>query len=1098
MAESSKLDFKRSKVVVGVCAMKKKAASKPMKEILKRLRVQEVFEIVVFTDKQILQESVDNWPICDAFIAFYSTGFPLEKAIEYAELRKPYLVNDLPAQYLTRDRREVYRVLHENDIETPRYTIMNRDESSNSKLHEDDDWVEIDGTVFQKPFVEKPVDAEDHNVCIYYPTSAGGGSQKLFRKVGDKSSEYSCEGSVRKSGSYIYEDFMATDGTDVKVYTIGPHYAHAEARKCPALDGKVERDSEGKEIRYPVILTAREKQIARNVCLAFKQTVCGFDLLRANGKSYVCDVNGFSFVKTSKKYYDDCAQILGEMLLSNLAPHLVSPSSSLLIAQLVPQEEAVVPLPSTSGPQVELRCIVAIIRHGDRTPKQKLKMEVHHEKFYDFFEKHGGKRKGRLKLKKPSHLQEVLSIVRALLAEAEEENDDGMLCEDLSKLMQVKSVLEMYDSFSGINRKVQFRYLKTSSRPTSSQRSPTPVGGITDQARGEQGLLLILKWGGELTAAGGVQTQELGLAFRCMYPEETGEYGLGFLRLHSTYRHDLKIYAADEGRVQTTAAAFAKGLLALEGQLTPILVSLVNCDKTNNMLDSSTYAVNIMDGVKARLHDMLREDKEFNVEAIKELAPTGWISLKRSIEKMKNPFQACCQVHRLVQKVTRHVKQLMEELGPDIVLYHGETFLQMASRWEKLEKDFYQAKRRLFDISKVPDLYDCVKYDLLHNRPLNLDGAEELHDLVSTLADIVVPQEYGMTAEEKLEIAQLICSPLLRKMRADFKHNVPDAENFNQLNTTYCDDVQLMSSHGHVRTRLYFTSESHIHSVVNALRLGNLFNDVHDEQWENALQFLSSISEFNYTTQIVFRLYEDKSKPLESPHRFFVEILFSSGAFNYSEASKPGSRRPSQSIEFEQASCIASHPSFLSTADGEQKGSLDKQQEPLDELTPSPSSPSSLQSPTLLSREHSPSGSEDRLSVVMPTHFGQNLSLPSRMKLDSGNPGERRKLSVDAGQTPTIPENFEIKVKSQKTSVGLDPVFRRVNKEEERRVYSSFGLTPGLGMVSSIQRLVTLHSGVPLTLMDQFLSRTALDSKQMQEMANQSPRAVFRRGSCSP
>lgn len=43
---------------------------------------------------------------------------------------------------------------------------------------------------------------------------------------------------------------------------------------------------------------------------------------------------------------------------------------------------------------------------------------------------------------------------------------------------------------------------------------------------------------------------------------QTGEYagirGLGLLRLHSTFRHDLKIYASDEGRVQMTAAAFAK------------------------------------------------------------------------------------------------------------------------------------------------------------------------------------------------------------------------------------------------------------------------------------------------------------------------------------------------------------------------------------------------------------------------------------------------------------------------------------------------------------------------------------------------------------
>lgn len=68
--------------------------------------------------------------------------------------------------------------------------------------------------------------------------------------------------------------------------------------------------------------------------------------------------------------------------------------------------------------------------------------------------------------------------------------------------------------------------------------------------------------------------------------EYAGTQGLGLLRLHSTFRHDLKIYASDEGRVQMTAAAFAKGLLALEGELTPILVQMVKSANTNGLLDN--------------------------------------------------------------------------------------------------------------------------------------------------------------------------------------------------------------------------------------------------------------------------------------------------------------------------------------------------------------------------------------------------------------------------------------------------------------------------------------------------------------------------------
>ena len=50
-------------------------------------------------------------------------------------------------------------------------------------MMESDDSIEINHVTFHKPFVEKPINAEDHNVYIYFPTSAGGGSQRLFRKV---------------------------------------------------------------------------------------------------------------------------------------------------------------------------------------------------------------------------------------------------------------------------------------------------------------------------------------------------------------------------------------------------------------------------------------------------------------------------------------------------------------------------------------------------------------------------------------------------------------------------------------------------------------------------------------------------------------------------------------------------------------------------------------------------------------------------------------------------------------------------------------------------------------------------------------------------
>nr|XP_020145752.1 inositol hexakisphosphate and diphosphoinositol-pentakisphosphate kinase 2 isoform X17 [Microcebus murinus] len=1048
-------------IVVGICSMAKKSKSKPMKEILERISLFKYITVVVFEEEVILNEPVENWPLCDCLISFHSKGFPLDKAVAYAKLRKPFVINDLNMQYLIQDRREVYSILQAEGILLPRYAILNRDPNNPKEcsLIEGEDHVEVNGEVFQKPFVEKPVSAEDHNVYIYYPTSAGGGSQRLFRKIGSRSSVYSPESNVRKTGSYIYEEFMPTDGTDVKVYTVGPDYAHAEARKSPALDGKVERDSEGKEVRYPVILNAREKLIAWKVCLAFKQTVCGFDLLRANGQSYVCDVNGFSFVKNSMKYYDDCAKILGNIVMRELAPQFHIPWSIPLEAEDIPI------VPTTSGTMMELRCVIAVIRHGDRTPKQKMKMEVRHQMFFDLFEKCDGYKSGKLKLKKPKQLQEVLDIARQLLMELGQ-NNDSEIEENKPKLEQLKTVLEMYGHFSGINRKVQLTYLPHGCPKTSSEEE--------DNRREEPSLLLVLKWGGELTPAGRVQAEELGRAFRCMYPggqDYAGFPGCGLLRLHSTYRHDLKIYASDEGRVQMTAAAFAKGLLALEGELTPILVQMVKSANMNGLLDSDSDSLSsCQQRVKARLHEILQKDRDFTTEDYEKLTPSGSMSLIKSMHLIKNPVKTCDKVYSLIQSLTSQIRHRMEDpKSSDIQLYHSETLELMLRRWSKLEKDF-KTKNGRYDISKIPDIYDCIKYDVQHNGSLKLEDTMELYRLSKALADIVIPQEYGITKAEKLEIAKGYCTPLVRKIRSDLQRTQDD-DTVNKLHPVYSRGV--LSPERHVRTRLYFTSESHVHSLLSILRYGALCNESKDEQWKRAMDYLNVVNELNYMTQIVIMLYEDPNKDLSSEERFHVELHFSPGAKGCEEdknlPSGYGYRPASRENEGRRSSKIDDDEPHTSKKDEVDRAVI--------LFKPVVSEPIYIhrKSPLPRSRKITTNEEESPLSVSSPEGTGTWLHYTSGV----GTGRRRRRSGEQITSSPVSPKSLAFtssifgswqQVVSENTNYLRTP---RTLVEQKQNPTVGFEL---YSMVPSICPLETLHNALSLKQVDEFLASIASPS----------------------
>ena len=109
-----------------------------------------------------------------------------------------------------------------------------------------------------------------------------------------------------------------------------------------------------------------------------------------------------------------------------------------------------------------------------------------------------------------------------------------------------------------------------------------------------------------------------------------------------------------------------------------------------------------------------------------------------------------------------------------VELHDGETLRLMYARWLKLFKDLYSAKKGTFDISKIPDVYDCAKYDAIHNQQsLGLKHLTGLYDTARVLSEFIAPSEYGMTRKQKLDIGVTICKNLMIKINSDLESCLP-------------------------------------------------------------------------------------------------------------------------------------------------------------------------------------------------------------------------------------------------------------------------------------------------------------------------------------
>ncbi|GAA5893601.1 inositol polyphosphate kinase VIP1 [Sporobolomyces salmoneus] len=823
---------------LGVAAMDRKARSRPMRNILSRLLATGKFEITVFGDKVILDEDIENWPHCDFLISFYSDGFPIDKAIAFVELRKPVCVNDLPLQKVFWDRRVVLQILDKIGVPTPNRLECNRDggpqldksiadqiqqnigvrvdkpRPTSEFAMQDDDTIAIDGKTMRKPFVEKPVSGENHNVNIYFSKDKGGGARRLFRKVGNQSSALEPNMTVpRTDASYIYEQFVDVENAeDIKVYTLGPNFVHAETRKSPVVDGIVRRNTEGKEIRFICQLTDAEKKMARDISIAFKQNICGFDLLRAGGKSYVIDVNGWSFVKGNDFYYDKCAEILTNFCTRKM-PSLPKPVS----AQPDQSREKSWTLKST----------ICVARHGDRTPKCKLKFNFKGKDAWSapFINLLQG-RTTEIILRDPDQLQYI--------ADAAEEAA-GIPDSDPEQLEQLRKIIEKKKSASG----------------TKAQLKPAfTADGVCEK------IAVIVKWGGEFTHAARYQARDIAENMRKDYTI-----------MNKTLLDHTNVYTSSERRVVATAEIFTSAFLderrdrnsEMDKQQTHQLII------RKDLLDDSSAAKEEMEKVKKKLKSLCRPGLHVRPEFAWPLEEEPFEVVKETIELMKT----------LRSTMNQNWDALaVEKIQPRWCC--GEYPYLFRERWEGLFADWCDVSLDKFDPSRVSELYDSLKYDSLHNRVFletifNKSGSlagsrassvdsrstlggkdsedsgpprilRELYTRAKLLFDLIAPQEYGIERWEKEEIGLLTSLPLLEQI----VRNLKDAK-----------------ASDHPSANFYFTKESHIHTLVNLVTLSDL------------PIVMPHVPELDYMSYIAFEIYE-RSKG--DTKELSVRVSLSAGA----------------------------------------------------------------------------------------------------------------------------------------------------------------------------------------------------------------------------
>ena len=218
-----------------------------------------------------------------------------------------------------------------------------------------------------------------------------------------------------------------------------------------------------------------------------------------------------------------------------------------------------------------------------------------------------------------------------------------------------------------------------------------------------------------------------------------------------------------------------------------------------------------------------------------------------------------------------------------------EKIILIYKRYIKLRKDFFNEEKDNFDVTKIPDIYDNVKYDIIHNKELLNESTYELFNQIVLVSNFILPFEYGITIKEKMNIGLKIIRPLLTKIYKDLiwwnysnpyltlKNQIEESERgYSGLDQSSLESSDIKSTWRHVKTRFYFTCSSHMYSLLNLLVYG--YNSFLLGNNKKVLNELRNILDLDYCSHIIFRLFENLNLDVNHPKRFRLELIMSPGS----------------------------------------------------------------------------------------------------------------------------------------------------------------------------------------------------------------------------